>query len=142
MRLTAPYSWYGWLTVTVGRVQWTPPWGCTRWALPYVKYYRGGDEHCNNTLLIQLPLLGHVVLWKPWGRLGTTPYDECAPESGAETVYRFCPSCGEWLAWPAEWPPFEQAIGNDQYGGLLNLPPHDCEPRPRDVVARRFGFDV
>lgn len=80
MRLTAPYSWAGWLTVYGRRWQWTPPWGCTNWALPRVRYCRGGDENCNNTLLIQLPLLGHVVLWKPWGKLRTTPCDECMAE--------------------------------------------------------------
>lgn len=79
-RPTVPYSWYGWLTVHAHRWQYTPPWGCTYWALPRVKYFRGGDEYCNNTLLIQLPLLGHVTFWKPFGKLRTTPCDECIAE--------------------------------------------------------------
>jgi hypothetical protein len=62
------------------RWQYSPPWGCTYWALPRVHYYRGGDEYCNDTLLIQLPLLGHVVFWKPWGTLRTTPCDECVAD--------------------------------------------------------------
>lgn len=80
LRLTVPYSWSGWGKVYMRRWSWTPPWGCTAWWLPSVRYYRGGDEYCNNTLLIQLPLLGHVVFWKPWGQLRTTPCDECVAE--------------------------------------------------------------
>lgn len=79
-RLTVPYSWYGWGAVYARRWNWTPPWGCTRWWLPAVHHYRGGDECCNDTLLIQLPLLGHVVFWKPWGQLRTAPCDECVAE--------------------------------------------------------------
>lgn len=80
LRLTVPYSWHGWGSIYAHRWQYTPPWGCTCWALPAVRYYRGGDEHCNNTLLIQLPLLGHVVFWKPWGRLRTSSCDKCLTE--------------------------------------------------------------
>jgi len=84
MRLSAPMTWYGWLSVYARRWQYAPPWGCTRWWLPAVHYYRGGDEYCNNTLLVQLPLLGHVVLWKPWGRLRTTICDECMAKEREE----------------------------------------------------------
>lgn len=73
-------AWHGWGSVRARRWQYSPPWGCTRWWLPAVRYYRGGDEYCNNTLLIRLPLLGHVIFWKPWGRLRTTPCDECVAE--------------------------------------------------------------
>jgi hypothetical protein len=76
-RATVPMTWFGWGTIHLGRVQYTPPWGCAGWWLPSVHYYRGGDEYCNNTLLIQLPLLGHAVFWKPWGRLRTTQCEEC-----------------------------------------------------------------
>lgn len=79
-RLTVPYSWCGWGTVSMRRWNYTPPWGCTRWALPRVRYFRGGDEYCNSTLLVQLPFLGHVVFWKPWGQLRTAPCDECVAD--------------------------------------------------------------
>lgn len=64
------------------RWQYQPPWGCTLWALPRIQYYRGGDEHCNNTLLIQIPFLGHLIFWKPWGKLRTERCDECKAEWG------------------------------------------------------------
>jgi hypothetical protein len=79
-RLTVPYSWHGWGTITMRRWQYTPPWGCTRWALPRVQLFRGGDEFCNDTLLVQLPLLGHLIFWKPFGALRTSPCDECVAE--------------------------------------------------------------
>lgn len=79
-RLTLPHSWYGWLSIYAKRWTYTAPWGCSRWALPVVKYYRGGDEFCNNTLLIQLPFLGHVVLWRPWGKLRTARCEQCVAD--------------------------------------------------------------
>lgn len=89
-RSSVPFSWYGWGTVRAHRWQYVPPWGCTRWALPRIAFYRGGDEFCNDTLLVQVPLLGHVVFWKPWGPLRTRPCDEClarpaSREMAAET---------------------------------------------------------
>lgn len=62
------------------RWTYTPPWGSTRWALPAVRYFRGGDEYCNDTLLIQVPFLGHVTFWKPWGELRTTRCDQCVAD--------------------------------------------------------------
>jgi hypothetical protein len=82
-RLSVPYSWRTWGMIYAHRWRYTPPWGCTRWALPCVKLFRGGDEYCNDTLLLQLPFLGHMIFWKPWGTLRTTPCDECVADGWA-----------------------------------------------------------
>lgn len=52
-RSTAPYTWHGWGTVHARRWSYAPPWGCTRWALPRVRYFRGGDEYYNDTLRLR-----------------------------------------------------------------------------------------
>lgn len=79
-RPTVPHTWYGWGTVHMRRWQYSPLWGCTQWWLPSVRFYRGGDEYCNNTLLVQVPLLGHVIFWKPWGELRTGRCAECVAD--------------------------------------------------------------
>lgn len=77
-RPTVLYSWHSWLSIYAKRWTYTAPWGCSRWALPRVM--RSADEWCNDTLLIQLPFLGHVVLWKPFGPLRTTRCDQCVAD--------------------------------------------------------------
>lgn len=40
----------------------TPQWGLRDWLVPLVRYYKCGDEFCNDTLFVRIPLVGHVVI--------------------------------------------------------------------------------
>ena len=56
------------------RFFWWYPWGLTRWWLPGIS--RGGDEWCNDSLVVVVPPLGALVLfWRP-GKLRTVPCPE------------------------------------------------------------------
>jgi hypothetical protein len=49
------------------------PWGLTRWGCFWPLIGRGGDEWCNDSLTLTMPLLGMLVIfWRP-GRLRTVP---------------------------------------------------------------------
>jgi hypothetical protein len=53
------------------------PWGLTRWGLHQPLIDHGGDEWCNDSIMLKAPLLGMLVIfWRP-GSLRTVP---CADE--------------------------------------------------------------
>lgn len=60
------------------RLQWWFPWAVTDWWQP--RFFRGGDEWCNDSAAVVIPPFGCLVLfWRP-GRLRTLP---CAEEWGS-----------------------------------------------------------
>lgn len=65
-----------------------PPWGVTRWALPQVRIYWHGDEFCNDTIWIQLPFAGAVVVRFRPGPLRTEACAELQALSGP-----WCENC-------------------------------------------------
>lgn len=71
---------------------WSPPWKVTRpWLPRYMVCPKGGDEWCNPTILIVLPLLlGDVVIRYKRGPLRHQACDTCILESG----YGLCRLCG------------------------------------------------
>jgi hypothetical protein len=61
--------------VIIGRVMWWPPWRVSRpW---WFKLWRGGDEWCNDSVALAMPLLGAlIVFWRP-GPKRAMPCGEC-----------------------------------------------------------------
>lgn len=60
-----------------------PPWKVTRPWLPRVKLFpEGGDEYCNPTVLIVLPLLGDIVVRYKRGPARTQACATCQAEQG------------------------------------------------------------
>jgi len=57
------------------RWQYWAPWNVTNPWLP--RMFRGGDEYCNPSVVIVLPLLGAFVWFYKRGPLRTEPCDEC-----------------------------------------------------------------
>lgn len=73
---------------------WSPPWKVTRPWLPRVQVFpTGGDEYCNPTVLVVLPLLGDVVVRYRRGPIRTQACDECVAENGPWCAG--CQSCHE-----------------------------------------------
>lgn len=70
---------------------WSPPWKVTRPWLPRFARYEHGDEWCNPTALIVLPMLGDVVIRYKDGPLREKPCDACILEN---PDHRVCPHCG------------------------------------------------
>jgi hypothetical protein len=74
---------------------WSPPWKVTRpWLPRWILYREGGDEWCNPTILIVLPLMGDVVIRYKRGPLRTKPCDACILESDDHRVCRYCGTIG------------------------------------------------
>jgi hypothetical protein len=94
------------------RWQYWAPWGVTRPWLPHV--FRGGDEWCNDSICLVIPLLGCLVIfWRP-GKQRTVP---CAVEwaEGNITWRADYAPCGRyhggkistgkhahWKSWPCD----------------------------------------
>ena len=91
---------------------WSHPWK------PSLKVYRnGGDEYCNPTVQLILPLLGGVtVRYKP-GPIRTEACAKCQDEFGP-----WCPACVACHWSPACHPGVRQCL---DYTGHLE-PFHDC----------------
>lgn len=78
-----------------------PAWGLRDKAVPKVRIFPGGDEHCNDTLMIRIPFLGDLVIrFRRRIRLQGV-CDRCVEEMGP-----YCngcqgchdgPRCHEWL---------------------------------------------
>ena len=69
---------------------WSPPWKVTRPWLPRVALYPHGDEWCNGTFAVVLPLLGDVIVRYRRGPLREKPCDACILEA---SDHRVCPYC-------------------------------------------------
>lgn len=64
------------------------PWKTTRPYLPKVKFYLCGDEYCNDTLYLVVPLLGSFVFRINRNIRLSGRCDECVEEFGP-----WCPGC-------------------------------------------------
>ena len=71
---------------------WNPPWKVTRPWLPRAGFYPHGDEHCNDTLLIVLPMLGDVVIRYRRGPIRTKPCDTRILDA---PHHHLCKVCGD-----------------------------------------------
>jgi len=70
---------------------WYYPWGLTRWWLPGIS--RGGDEWCNDSVVLKVPPVGALcIFWRP-GRLRTIPCPAEWEDSDDETRADYAP-CG------------------------------------------------
>jgi hypothetical protein len=112
----APVSWGSWGQIYLRWWQYSPPWACTNWW-----WFRWG-KYCDSrrgSLLVQLPLLGHVVRFRnracdhleevemitnygtDWSYYGPAPVHEERPPGGLVLhfdpygVFPECPKCGQ-----------------------------------------------
>jgi hypothetical protein len=120
-------------------------WRAGDWLLPCLRFYECGDEFCNDTLFLRIPLVGHlyirtgrrpfrvnaiceecVVKYGPWcygcqgPHRGPRCHDWLSCEHLAQTVVR-CPACGGDYCPACEPEPRKSC-------------PYTAEPTPPDVA--------
>lgn len=80
----------GWRNEGYHRMRWwwSPPWKVTRPWLPRVLRFSHGDEFCNDTILVVLPLLGDIVV-RYRQELRYYPCEECIANAGHQPC-RYC----------------------------------------------------
>lgn len=111
-------------------------WDVQDWLFPKIAFYECGDEFCNNTVFIRIPVIGHVVI-----RTGQRPFrintkcDKCIAEHGP-----WCPGCRDCHQGPRchSWLGCEhedvKVIRCPACGGSF-CPA--CEPEPKKTCPHR-----
>lgn len=109
-------------------------WDWQDWLLPYIKYYKCGDEFCNDTLFIRIPLLGHIVIRMNKRIRINDRCPECVAEYGP-----WCPGCMDCHRGPRchNW------LECDHTGKVVRCPACGgdycpaCEPEPKKSCPYR-----
>lgn len=109
-------------------------WDVRDWLVPCIKYFKNGDEFCNDTLFIRIPLVGHFVIrLNRYIRINNR-CDECVATygpwcAGCEDCH-WGPRCHLWL----ECDHIRKLLRCPACGG--NYCP-TCEPYPKKTCPYR-----
>ena len=110
-------------------------WDLRDWLVPYFKFFKCGDQFCNDTLFIRIPLLGDITI-----RTGKRPFrinnkcEQCIAEygpwcQGCEGCHHG-PRCHPWLECEHEAKLLRcPACGGDYCP--------ECEPTPKQTCPYR-----
>jgi hypothetical protein len=109
-------------------------WEPKDWLIPYIHFYRCGDEFCNDTLFIRIPLLGHITIRMNRHIRINNKCDECVTTYGP-----WCPGCQECHRGPRchDW------VSCDHEAKVVMCPAcggdycPTCEPNPKQSCPYR-----